>query len=214
MLLSLESGKLCGNASEPPVAVDRFRIVSTVTSGSCFLIIAESLTCNMTWRHGQITANCSGADDCSERPASLTLTCELTKLWYFPVSCKNCVKSFGCYSVQLHPRGATVSDTKLRSLFLTSRAVFLFRHAHSLFFCFHDCDWPQAFQPSLTIANFLSLNHFCSHRNIIQSPWRWRSYVAPKLFILLDVIMQNTAINKWEFTLDKAMKAQRGGIQI
>lgn len=75
MLFSLESGKLCGNTSEPLVAVDRFRSVSTVTSGSCFLIITvESLTCNMTWRHEQITA------DCSERPASLTLTCELTKL--------------------------------------------------------------------------------------------------------------------------------------
>jgi hypothetical protein len=110
----------------------------------------------VTWRgDGQITANSSAADDCSERPASLTLTCELTKLWYFPVSCKNCVKSFGCYSVQLHPRCATVSDTKLRSFFLTSRAVFLFRHAHSLLFCFHDCDWPQAFQPSYTIPYFL-----------------------------------------------------------
>jgi hypothetical protein len=73
MLLSLKSGKLCGNASEPPVADDRFRIVSTVTSGSCFLIITvDSLTCNVTWRQGHITANCSAAYDCSERPASLT----------------------------------------------------------------------------------------------------------------------------------------------
>jgi len=81
MLLSLESGKLCGNTNEPPVPVERFRTVSTVTSGSCFLIITvESLTCNMTWRHEQITANSSPAADCSERPASLTLTCELTKL--------------------------------------------------------------------------------------------------------------------------------------
>jgi len=199
MLLGLESGKLCGNTSEPPVPGDRFRIVSTVTSGSCFPIItAESLTCIMTWRHEQITANSSPAADCYEHPSPLTLTCELTKLWYFTVSCKNRVKSFGCWSVQLHPRGVTVSDTKLRSFiffFLTSRAVFLYRHVHSLLSRFHECDWPQAYQPTYTIANFLLSNHSCSHRNIFQSPWRWRSYVVPRRFILLDAITQNTAIN-------------------
>ena len=73
LLLSFELAELCGNASEPSVLVDRFRVVSTETSGSCFLIIAvESLTCNVTCRRGQIAANSRTATSCTDRPAPLT----------------------------------------------------------------------------------------------------------------------------------------------
>jgi len=156
MLLSPKSGNLCGNASEPPVAVHRFRIVSTVTSGSCFLIITvDSLTCNMMWRQEQITANCSVAADCSERPASLT------DVWTYETLIFPSILQDRSQELWMLVRSASPSwchcfgyEAKI-FFFPTSRAVFLFRHAYSLLFHFHDCDWPQAFQPSYTIANFL-----------------------------------------------------------
>jgi hypothetical protein len=157
------------------VVVDKYRIVSTATSGFCFVIITvESVTCNMTCRHGQITANFSAVTCCSRRPEPLTLTYELTKLWYFSASCKNSTNSVECYSLRLRPRGATVSDMKLRSFYPTSQAIFMFTHSYSLLFPFHISHWPQSLQPSYIIDTFSPPSRFRSHLHILQSSWRWR----------------------------------------
>ena len=149
MLLSLESGKLCGNASEQPVAVDRFRIVSTVTSGpvSWSLLL---IRWRVTWRGDRSRL-------------LLTVHPEMTVLsvqrhWLWRMNLRN----FGIsqYLTRNVWRALDVSPFNftlvvplfrtraLRSFFLTSRAIFLFRHAHALLFRFHDCEWQDVFQPS------------------------------------------------------------------